>query len=123
MLRRLGGSQCVLNVCTPPPPLTTFSGASFTRDYSGTCPHDQAVVWRYFSWQSYTPGNSYIQFGGQTADTAAQITTATPMVSVGTAQSNSSWAVPAQTPTWTSAASTVDDAFRAVSLSSAASCA
>jgi hypothetical protein len=114
----LSGSQCVLNVCTPPPPLTTFSGASFTRDYAGTCPQDQGVVWRYFSWQSYTPGNSYIQFGAQTANTAAQITSATTMVAVGSAQSNSSWAVPAQTPTWTSASTTIDDSLRTVNLSS-----
>ena len=112
------GSQCVLNVCTPPPPLVTFSGSSFTRDYVGSCPNDQTVVWRYFSWQSYTPGNSTIQFAGQTAATSALITSSTPMVAIGTAQSNAAWAVPAQTPTWTSAATTVDNDFVAAGLSS-----
>ena len=105
----LTGSQCILGSCTPPPPLVTFSGASFTRDYVGSCPPDYGVVWRYFSWKSYTPGNSFIQFTGQTADSSADIVGMTPPpVDIGKAYSNPV----AQTIDWTSAAKTVDDYFQ-----------
>ncbi len=110
----LTGSQCILGTCTPPPPLVTYSGSSFTRDYVGTCQPDFGVVWRFFSWQSYTPGNSYIQFTGQTAADPSDIVGMTPPpVNIGKAQSNIAWPLPAQTPSWTSAALTVDDTLRA----------
>ena len=111
----LTGSQCILGSCTPPPPLVTFSGAAYTRDYVGSCDPGFGVVWRFFSWQSYTPGNSYITFTAQTAADASDIVGMTPPpVEIATAKSNITWALPAQTPGWVMSPLTVDDDLRAV---------
>jgi hypothetical protein len=68
-----------------PPPMLVYFPATFTRDYQGTCPVGQSVVWRFFDWETVTPSNSNIAFKAQEATTQAGLTTATPVVSLGSA--------------------------------------
>jgi hypothetical protein len=116
----LTGSQCVGAVCQPTPPLVTYSGSSFTRDYVGSCPDSYAVQWQYFSWQSNTPLDSSIVFTAQTAPTSAGFLSATnpAPVQVGTAKADANyvadgWPNAYQTPTWVASANTVDNDFTA----------
>jgi hypothetical protein len=115
------GSQCVGNVCQAPPPLVSYSGSSFTRDYSASCPQTYAVQWQYFSWQSNTPLDSSVVFTAQTASsTAGFVSTSNPIpVQIGTAKADPSWIADgwptsAQTPTWVASANTVNNDFTAV---------
>jgi len=73
---------CLTNLPPPPP---AYYPATFTRDYQGVCPTGQSVVWRFFDWETHTPGDSSINFKAQTADTQALLATATPVVNLGTA--------------------------------------
>jgi hypothetical protein len=118
----LTGSQCVSNVCTAPPPLVSYSGASFTRDYVGSCPSQYVVQWQYFSWQSNTPLDSTIVFTAQTADTSAGFLSASnpAPVQIGTARQDTNyvadgWPNAYQTPTWVASANTVNNDFLAAS--------
>ena len=76
-------SSC--GVTAPPlvPPYPAY--ATFTRDYEGVCPTGQGVVWRFFDWETVTPSDSDIVFNAATADTQANLATATPVVYLGTA--------------------------------------
>lgn len=66
---------CANNLCTvpPPPPSGKFVEAAFVRDYEGVCPIGTRVVWRFFDWQTVTPGDSKITFAVKTADTLADL--------------------------------------------------
>jgi hypothetical protein len=63
----------------PPPPPTTYTDGYFIRDYdaTGACPQGTSVVWTLWSWTASTPGDSFIDFEIATADTMAQIASAT----------------------------------------------
>lgn len=100
-----GGSRCANGACQQPPSIIVYDGGVFTRDYQAACPNGSRAVWRFFSWQSHTPGNSRIFFTAQTGDNASSLGAAVP---IGTAA-----APPEQTVTWTHAAQTVDAALRA----------
>jgi hypothetical protein len=66
---------CANNLCTvpPPPPSTSYAETAFIRDYEGICPIGTHVVWRFFDWQTQTPGDSKITFAVKSADTQAQL--------------------------------------------------
>jgi hypothetical protein len=66
---------CASGVCAVPPPPTglEYAQATFVRDYVGTCPIGTHVVWRFFDWQTVTPGDSKIVFAARTADTQAAL--------------------------------------------------
>jgi hypothetical protein len=70
-------SRCLSGRCTPPPPVTAFETATFTRDYQGVCPKQTAPIWRFFQWQSETPGDSRIEFRVRTADDKQRLDAAT----------------------------------------------
>jgi hypothetical protein len=73
-------SHCIAGSCTPPAPVPNFDPGDFTRDYFGDCPDGTAPTWRYFDWQTVTPGDSQIVFSARTATTAEGLDTATPIV-------------------------------------------
>jgi hypothetical protein len=58
---------------------------TYAVDYQGVCPAGKSVVWRFFDWQTVTPSDSNIVFNAATADTQADLATATPVVYLGTA--------------------------------------
>lgn len=61
-----------------PPAGTTYSSASFTRDYdvSHSCPAGSTPSWGLWSWNASTPLDSRIEFYVQTAATQAELDTA-----------------------------------------------
>ncbi len=69
-------SHCVTGVCTPPAPVPNYQNGVFTRDYVGDCPPDTSAVWRFFDWQTITPGDSKIVFSAQTASSASALASA-----------------------------------------------
>jgi hypothetical protein len=69
-------SHCVTGVCTPPAPVPNYQNGVFTRDYVGDCPPDTSAVWRFFDWQTITPGDSKIVFSAQTAGSASALASA-----------------------------------------------
>ncbi|HVW29133.1 MAG TPA: PA14 domain-containing protein [Polyangiaceae bacterium] len=77
-------SHCITGVCTPPAPVPNYQNGVFTRDYTGDCPPDTAPVWRFFDWQTITPGDSKIDFSVQTSDTESGLASA-PSVDIGEA--------------------------------------
>lgn len=71
---------------TIPPLVPPYpNGATLVRDYQGICPTGKSPVWRFFDWETVTPADSYITFQAQTSDTQAGLSTATPVVGLGTA--------------------------------------
>jgi len=66
---------CANSICIvpPPPPTTSFAETAFVRDYEGVCPIGTHVVWRFFDWQTITPGDSKISFAVKSADTQAEL--------------------------------------------------
>lgn len=99
------GSRCASGLCKAQPPFLYYTG-TFTRDYVASCASGTRVAWRYFSWQAITPAGTSINFKAQSADTAALLGAATPVVGVGNA-------VPPSTVTWTTGPQTVDAALLA----------
>jgi hypothetical protein len=63
-------TACVSPDGSPPPPPTTaltYAPATFTADYSKTCPTGLRPVWRELDWQATIPTTSSIAFSAQTA--------------------------------------------------------
>lgn len=64
-----------------------YSQQQFTEVYEGACPPGSQTQWGYFSYKSYTPGDSNVAFRMRTADTAAGLASAA-YTAVATAQSS-----------------------------------
>jgi hypothetical protein len=58
---------------------------TYAVDYQGICPVGKSVVWRFFDWETVTPSDSSLVFNAATADTQANLATASPVVYLGTA--------------------------------------
>ena len=99
------GSRCGSGTCAPLPPLVLYSSSSFTSTYTGSCASGSAPVWRFFYWEADTPTGTSIAFQAETSPDGVAWGSS---VAIGTAQPP-----PTVTPTWTSAAQTVDQALRA----------
>jgi hypothetical protein len=97
--------HCVSNVCQNLALLPT--PATFTRDFTSSCPSGTKVTWELFQWQSITPTGTSIVFQAQTGNSLA---TLGPAVGIGTAQPP-----PTATTGWTDAGQTVDSFLRAAS--------
>jgi hypothetical protein len=104
------GSRCGSGVCSPTPPILTYSSAPFVVDFTAMCPSPKFPVWRFFSWESSTPAGTSIAFTAQTSTDG--VTYGAP-VPVGTAMPP-----PVVTPTWAQGPQTVDVALRASGQSS-----
>jgi hypothetical protein len=77
----------------PPVPPISLNPATFTLDFSGTCPANQKLTWREIEWQSKIPATASIVFKAQTSDDLAGFSTAQ-SATVATATSStplSSW--------------------------------
>jgi hypothetical protein len=66
-------NHCTNGACAVPPPPYPYGDTVFTRDFVASCPAGMAPQWRYFYWESTTPGNSDIKFLVATAGTAAML--------------------------------------------------
>ncbi len=78
----------------PPPPTVTFTGylpATFTEDFTSSCPAQTTPAWREFDWQSNIPTGASIVFSAQSGKDTSSLLPATP---VHVATSSTSTAVP-----------------------------
>jgi regulation of enolase protein 1 (concanavalin A-like superfamily) len=60
-------NTCSMGMCAAPRPPFTYTNMVYTRDYVASCPTQEKPVWRFFDWESVTPGNSDIKFAAATA--------------------------------------------------------
>jgi len=100
------GTRCASGVCGSPPPVTTYSTATFTRDFTASCPAGTKPKWQLFEWQAAVPTGTSIGIQARTSDLANALATATPLVDVATVS-------PPSMPGWAAATSTVDALLRA----------
>ena len=70
------GATCVNFTCSAPP---SYEEASFARDFSADCGPGDRPVWHLFSYHLSTPGDSAIQFEARTAETSAELDSASPV--------------------------------------------
>jgi hypothetical protein len=52
----------------PPPSATLYSPATFTEDFTSSCPPATRAVWRELDWQALVPNSASIEFSAQTAE-------------------------------------------------------
>jgi hypothetical protein len=78
------GLACELVSCPGTPALC--KGASTTQTYTNNCPPGTRVQWGFLGWNTTTPAGTNVTFEARTADTAAELATATYRM-LGTAQS------------------------------------
>ena len=79
---------CAMGICALPQLPFAYQDLVFTRDYVASCPTQEQPVWRFFDWETVTPGNSSIRFAVATASSSAGLATtiaAPDVVSIGTA--------------------------------------
>lgn len=101
------GRLCSAGKCKDPPPITLYGlSATYTRDFTNPCTPDKAPVWRFFDYQADLPAGTSIVVRARTAATTAALPTATPLVTVGTAN-------PPDTTGWTSFPQTIEGALTA----------
>jgi hypothetical protein len=69
------------NLPPPPPPvaITTYGAATFTEDFTASCPVQTAPVWREFDWQAQIPNGANIVVAAQSGDDAAHLAPAVPL--------------------------------------------
>jgi hypothetical protein len=75
---------CVGYKCAAPP---TFTSAIFERDYVADCAVDYQPQWELLSYHLTTGSNSRLEFGVQTANTAAAVPTAS-LINLGTSSND-----------------------------------
>jgi len=94
------GVRCASGVCQAPPPIASFGNPSFVRTFVGDCPPSKRVKWRFFDWITTTPVGTSIDFSARTSELTGAWGASVPI--------GQAIAPPVTTPTWTSAAQTVD---------------
>jgi hypothetical protein len=72
-------TSCISPDWRPPGTPTYRFPIAVTRDYVAACPSGFAPKWRFFDWQTSTPGDTKILFQAQTGDTLAAATAMTPV--------------------------------------------
>jgi hypothetical protein len=77
-------TSCVTpdNALPPGPP--PYKAATFTQDFTGTCPTGESIAWREFDWQATIPTGTNVVFAAQSGPNASGLLNATP-VNIGTA--------------------------------------
>jgi hypothetical protein len=105
------GTRCASGTCALPPPVTLFSTATFTRDFTATCPSDTKPVWQLFEWQAVLPTGTSITIKARSTDDSSMLASATPLVNIATV-------VPPSTTGWAGSTSTVDASLKAASWAS-----
>ncbi len=74
--------KCISGLCTAPTLPLAYATATYTRDYSARCPSSTQVTWRFFDWQTVTPGDSKLVFSAQSGPDPSALS---PAVLLGTA--------------------------------------
>jgi hypothetical protein len=75
-------TACVTPDNLPPPvpvPVKSYGPATFTQDFTASCPAGKAPVWREFDWQATIPKNASIVIAAQSGADAASLVPATPL--------------------------------------------
>lgn len=74
-----GAAACIGLRCAVPPGPSVYGAATFVRDFVAECGEQELPVWRFFDWQTVTPGDSTIVFAVVTADSAADLAASAPI--------------------------------------------
>jgi hypothetical protein len=69
------GTVCSSGACTAPPPLARYEPANLTRTYESSCGRGKATAWRFFDWQTETPGDSSVEVYAESQDDVTQFNT------------------------------------------------
>lgn len=69
------GSICASGKCAAPPPILVYGATNYERVYTASCGDGTKPVWRFFDWQTVTPGDSKIEFYAQSAKALADFGT------------------------------------------------
>jgi hypothetical protein len=69
-------NKCISGLCIAPSTPIYYDSQTFTRDYTATCTSPQHAMWRFFDWQTVTPGDSALIFSAQTAADTTSVATA-----------------------------------------------
>ena len=69
------GSVCITGSCAATPPILVFGPTNYERTYVANCETGTKPVWRFFDWQTVTPGDSKIEFYAQTSATGTDFAT------------------------------------------------
>ena len=69
------GTVCVSGACATPPPILVYGPANFERTYTAVCGDGTKPVWRFFDWQTVTPGNSKIEIYAQSSASSTNFAT------------------------------------------------
>jgi hypothetical protein len=72
-------TSCVTPDNGPPPGPPPYQSATFTQDYTGTCPTGESLAWREFDWQATLPAGTSIVFGAQSGANALSLKNAQPV--------------------------------------------
>jgi hypothetical protein len=102
-----GGRFCSAGKCADPPPLPTYGSATYVRDYQGDCNigKGEHPYWRLLEYQAVVPAGTSIEFSAASADTQPLLSTATPVVMIGTA-------TPPSTTGWTGFNNNIDQLLK-----------
>jgi hypothetical protein len=77
-------TSCVAPDNGLPPGPPPYKSATFTQDFTGTCPSGQSIAWREFDWQADIPSGTNIVFAAQSGPNTSGLLNASP-VSLATA--------------------------------------
>jgi hypothetical protein len=66
---------CITGSCAATPPILVFGPSNYERIYVANCEAGTKPVWRFFDWQTVTPGDSKIEFYAQTSGTGTNFAT------------------------------------------------
>jgi hypothetical protein len=67
----------------PPPPPASGPGylpATFTEDFTGSCPSGTAPIWREFDWQAQIPNTASINISAQSGNDSLTLLPASPVL-------------------------------------------
>lgn len=105
------GFLCSSGTCQDVPPIPSYGAtATFTRDFTNECTQGYRSKWGTFEYQGTFPAGTSMTVKVRTADDAAALATATPLVTVGTADTTTTGWTYLPTP-----AKTVDALLQAAS--------
>jgi hypothetical protein len=72
-------TSCVAPDNAQPPGPPPYKSATFTQDFTGTCPSGQSIAWREFDWQADVPSGTNIAFAAQSGPNSSGLLNATPV--------------------------------------------
>jgi hypothetical protein len=97
------GSKCAGGRCVKPPPILQFGAGTFIRDFTAVCPAQKFPRWQLLKWDATIPAGSRLDFAVRTDAVLANLPTAVPKASLGSATASGAGTSP----------TTIDAALRA----------